>query len=78
MAAMNVSLPASLKGFVDQRVENGGCGLSSEYVRELISRDQVHRAEKKLAELLPEGMESDPAQAVDAAFWVERRSKPGR
>ena len=36
---MNVSLPQSLKDFVDEQVTRGGYGTSSEYVRELIRRD---------------------------------------
>jgi putative addiction module CopG family antidote len=37
---MNVSLPESLKAYVDHQVLEGGYGTSSEYVRELIRRDQ--------------------------------------
>ena len=78
MTTMNVSLPDSLKRFVDHCVEHGGYGSSSEYVRELIRQDQVRRAEQSLAELLREGLESGPAAAVDAAFWAERRARLGR
>lgn len=37
---MNISLPESLKGFVDEQVSTRGYGTSSEYVRELIRKDQ--------------------------------------
>jgi antitoxin ParD1/3/4 len=40
MSTMNVSLPASLKSFVDEQVSQRGYGTSSEYVRELIRKDQ--------------------------------------
>jgi len=39
MSAMNISLPAELKDFVDNQVKRG-YGTSSEYVRELIRKDQ--------------------------------------
>ena len=78
MTTMNVSLPDSLKHFVDQCVEGGGYGSSSEYVRELIRQDQLRRAEQGLAALLREGLESGPAEVVDAAFWTERRARLGR
>lgn len=78
MTTMNVSLPDNLKRFVDQCVESGGYGSSSEYVRELIRQDQVRRAEQQLAELLRDGLASGPAEAVDAAFWAERRARLGR
>jgi antitoxin ParD1/3/4 len=45
MTTMNVSLPDSLKHFVDQCVEGGSYGSPSEYVRELIRQNQVRRAE---------------------------------
>lgn len=40
MSTMNISLPESLKDFVDRQVVACGYDTSSEYVRELIRRDQ--------------------------------------
>ena len=40
MSTMNISLPESLKAFVDEQVARRGYGTSSEYVRELIRKDQ--------------------------------------
>jgi antitoxin ParD1/3/4 len=40
MGTMNISLPDPLREFVDGQVARGGYGTSSEYVRELIRRDQ--------------------------------------
>lgn len=40
MSTMNISLPEPLKNFVDSHVESAGYGTSSEYLRELIRRDQ--------------------------------------
>ena len=40
MGTMNISLPAALKSFVDDQVERRGYGTSSEYVRDLIRKDQ--------------------------------------
>lgn len=37
---MNISLPDSLKAFVDEQVSQRGYGTSSQYVRELIRRDE--------------------------------------
>ena len=36
MATMNISLPDTLKSFIDNRVTNDGYGNVSEYVRELV------------------------------------------
>ena len=40
MTTMNISLPEALKTFVDEQVSQRGFGTSSEYVRELIRKDQ--------------------------------------
>ena len=40
MATMNISLPEPLKEYVDRKVSEAHYGTASEYVRELIRRDQ--------------------------------------
>jgi putative addiction module CopG family antidote len=40
---MNISLPDSLKTFVDEQVSQRGYGTCSEYVHELIRKDQLFR-----------------------------------
>ena len=44
MATMNISLPASMKDWVETRTEDGTYANSSDYVRDLIRRDQVRTA----------------------------------
>jgi len=39
MITMNISLPDSLKDFVDEQVTRRGYGTSGRYVRELIRKD---------------------------------------
>jgi antitoxin ParD1/3/4 len=66
MSTMNVSLPQALKSFVDAQVSERGYGTSSEYVRELIRKDQDRQ---RLRGLLLAGAASVPAAPVDAAFF---------
>lgn len=40
MSTMNISLPDALKSYVDAQVAGRRFGTSSEYVRDLIRRDQ--------------------------------------
>ncbi|SEG42326.1 type II toxin-antitoxin system ParD family antitoxin [Bosea lathyri] len=40
MATMNVSLPAPMKAWVETQAEGGRYGNASDYVRDLIRRDQ--------------------------------------
>ena len=76
MSTMNISLPDSLKTFVDEQVSQRGYGTSSEYVRELIRKDQERQ---HLRGLLLEGAASAPAGPADAAYFEGlRRRVAGR
>ncbi len=66
MTTMNISLPESLKSFVDEQVATRGYGTSSEYVRELIRKDQDRT---HLRELLLEGAASEPTGAADEKYF---------
>ena len=72
MGTMNISLPDTLKSFVDEQVSQRGYGTSSEYVRELIRRDQDRR---NLRGLLLEGSASAPGAPVDAAHFAALRGR---
>ena len=39
-ATINISMPESMRKFIEQRVGGGNYGSVSEYIRELIRRDQ--------------------------------------
>jgi antitoxin ParD1/3/4 len=62
---MNISLPDALRRFVDEQVASGAYGTSSEYVRELIRRDQDRH---RLRDVLLGGGRSalGPADGVEA------------
>ena len=74
---MNISLPDSLKDFVDEQVNERGFGTSSEYVRELIRKDQDRL---RLRGLLLAGAASAQTQPVDDAYFegLRRRVKSVR
>ncbi|WP_324781008.1 type II toxin-antitoxin system ParD family antitoxin [Thiobacillus sedimenti] len=74
MSTMNISLPDSLKTFVDEQVSQRGYGTSSEYVRELIRKDQERQ---HLRGLLLEGAASAPAGPADAAYFDRLRRRAG-
>lgn len=44
MATMNISLPDQMKEWVDTRVEGGSYSSASDYVRDLVRKDQEHIA----------------------------------
>lgn len=72
MTTMNISLPDTLKSFVDEQVTQRGYGTSSEYVRELIRKDQDRL---QLRELMLAGAASAPAAPADVAYFEGLRSK---
>ncbi|MBZ9671242.1 type II toxin-antitoxin system ParD family antitoxin [Mesorhizobium sp. ES1-3] len=72
MSTMNISLADSLKHFVDQQVTDRGFGTSSEYVRELIRRDQDRQL---LRSLLLEGASSAPGAPVDDDYFAALRKQ---
>jgi len=72
MSTMNISLPESLKEFVDKQVAERGYGTSSEYVRDLIRREQDR---ERLRELLLDGASSPVAGPADKAYFAGLRKR---
>ena len=58
------ALPEAMRRYVDQRVRSGQYGNTSEYLRELIRRDQEEQAKKRLRELIEEGLNSGSSRAL--------------
>ena len=72
MSTMNISLPDTLKSFVDEQVSQSGYGTSSEYVRELIRKDQDRL---QLRSLLLAGAASNQAAPADASYFEGLRDQ---
>jgi antitoxin ParD1/3/4 len=75
MTTMNVSLPDSLKSFVDEQVSSGGYSTSSEYVRDLIRKDQDRQ---RLRAMLLAGAASPPGQPADDDSFDALRARVRR
>jgi antitoxin ParD1/3/4 len=74
MGTMNISLPDSLKEFVEEQVAARGYSTSSEYVRELIRREQDRAG---LRSLLLEGATSSPTTVDETYFRTLRDEASG-
>jgi antitoxin ParD1/3/4 len=72
MSTMNISLPDQLKAFVDEQVNQRGYGTSSEYVRELIRKDQDRL---QLRALVLAGAASVATEPVGDAYFEGLRQK---
>lgn len=59
MATMNVSLPDAMKAWVEEQVQTGRYGNSSDYVRDLVRRDQERaEAREKLQQMVDQALAS--------------------
>lgn len=72
MATMNISLPDSMKTFIDERVSDEGFGTSSEYIRALVRQEQQRT---KLRDLLLEGAASPVTGVADDAYFDGLRTR---
>lgn len=80
MATMNVSLPDAMKVWVENQARTGRYGNASDYVRDLIRRDQ-ERSDKIAAmqRLIDEGIASGISEdSVDEILAEARRQARAR
>lgn len=73
MKSMNISLPDSMRTYVEEQVANGGYSTASEYFRELVRQDQQRKAQERLEVLLLEGLDSGTATEITAQDWQDIR-----
>lgn len=72
---MSFALPEALRSYVDQRVRSGQYGNTSEYLRELIRRDQEEQAKKRLRELIEEGLSSGQGRTLTRRVAAELKER---
>lgn len=77
MATMNVSLPDVMKAWVEEQTGEGRYGNASDYVRDLIRRDQDRKAAMAaLQAAITEGVESGKPKPFNAeAFKLRMRDR---
>lgn len=64
---LSFSLPEAMRSYIDARVVSGHYGNTSEYIRDLIRKDQEEQARQNLRSLIEEGLASGPAKARSAS-----------
>jgi antitoxin ParD1/3/4 len=74
MGTMNISLPDDMKEFVDRQVAERGYGTSSEFLRDLIRREQDRQ---QMRHLLLQGAASHRAGEADAPYFDALRARAG-
>lgn len=78
MAQMNVSIPDALKGWAESRVAEGRYSSTSDYVRDLVRRDQEReQARRRLQAAIDEGRASGVSKRRVADVIAEGRKRRG-
>jgi len=75
MTSLNISLPSSVKDFVEAQVQSSGFSTPSEYIRNLVRDDQKRRAEERLEALLLEGLNSGEPIEITPEYWEKKRTQ---
>ena len=74
MRSMNISLPESMKNFVDAEVASGGYGTASEFIRDLLRDAQKRKARANVDGLLLQGLQSE-ASELTRADWNQLKRR---
>ena len=72
--SMNISLPDTLRQWVEDRVAAEGYGTASEYFRALLREDQKRKAREQLDCKLVETLDSNEAREMTTEDWRHIRS----
>jgi antitoxin ParD1/3/4 len=73
MKSMNISLPESMRTYVEEQVARGGYGSASEYFRELVRLDKKRKATERVEAMLLEGLNSGNATSMTDEDWEDVR-----
>lgn len=74
MTTVTISLPESLKEFIDRQIASKGYGNVSEYFRSLLREAQEREEDARLEALLVEGLASEEVP-LTREFWKDLRAE---
>ena len=75
MTTLNISLPESMREFIDRQIDSGGYSTASEYIRHLIRQDQEKAEKKQIEKLLLEGLNSGEPVEITDEWWSQKRTE---
>jgi len=64
---LSFALPETMRAYIDARVATGHYGNTSEYIRELIRKDQAEESRVRLRALIEEGLASGSGRPLTQA-----------
>ena len=71
---MSFALPAAMRDYIVARASDGSYGNTSEYIRDLVRKDQVEQASARMREAIATGLASGPATPRDSTDEDELRA----
>lgn len=83
MAQLNVSIPPALRSWIDHRVAEGRYSSPSDFVRDLVRRDQEAAADETewlrglIAEGLASGISDETPETIIENIIARRRARRG-
>ncbi len=72
---MSLALPPSMRSYIDERVRGGEYGNTSEYLRDLIRRDQQAEGARRFRSLIADGLESGEGRPLTPEVADELRAQ---
>jgi antitoxin ParD1/3/4 len=76
MTTVTISLPESLKTFIEEQIATKGYGNVSEYFRMLLREAQAKEEDARLERLLIEGLTSGGEDIpLSGEFWTELKAE---
>ena len=76
MVTMNISLPEQMKAFAEAQTRDGRYSNVSDYMRDLIRRDQDRRqAIAEIQALVDEGLASGPSKPFNVQEFLAEREQ---
>ena len=68
MATMNISIPEQMRNWVDDRIRSGLYANNSDYIRDLIRKDQLRNRQIAVVQsAISDGISSGPSEPLNTA-----------
>jgi antitoxin ParD1/3/4 len=73
MTSLNISLPESLRAYIESRVQSGDFSTTSDYLWSLVREEQKRHEEAKLENMLLEALNTEGAIEMTPQYWQAKR-----
>jgi antitoxin ParD1/3/4 len=74
-STLNISLPETMRAFVEEKIKNEGYGTISEYVRELIRADQKRKEQTELEAVLVKALKRGEPAELTEQVWLDMKQR---